>query len=260
MPNKMKAFSTFDMTLLLFCFLSVSKAQSNFTDDAKSSFKFRFVQGYALRTGLNLTDKSQPISPLQLLNTPKKNGIDWAKSQEWLDEAIEGYETLMDEKELAEVTIKGNTEEMLHFAADKVWERTGGAFVDEVSSLIGTVSGAFAGEYLGGLTGIAFGIFFPEIEVPLVIGGVFMGSNLGRAIGLVGGKVIGDIVNELIEHEIIEPASDQVMNEILGEWFIDQSNSTNVTCRSDICGKGSRENSCKCEPCSGKLEYQDLSG
>jgi len=195
-----------------------------------------------------------------LLTTSKKNSIDWEKSQEWLNEAIEGYKTLMDEKELAEVTIEGNTEEMLHFAADKIWERTGGAFVDEVSSLIGTVSGAFAGEYLGGLTGIAFGIFFPEIEVPLVIGGVFLGSNLGRAIGLVGGKVIGDMVNELIEHEIIEPASDQVMNEILDEWFMDQSNSTNVTCRSDICGKGNRENSCKCEPCAGKLEYQDLSG
>ena len=94
-----------------------------------------------------------------MLTTSKKNSIDWEKSQEWLNEAIEGYKTLMDEKELAEVTIEGNTEEMLHFAADKIWERTGGAFVDEVSSLIGTVSGAFAGEYLGGLTGIAFGIF-----------------------------------------------------------------------------------------------------
>ncbi len=108
--------------------------------------------------------------------------------------------------------------------------------------------------------GVGFGIFFPEIEVPLVIGGVFLGSNLGKAIGLVGGKVIGDLVNELIEHEIIDPASDQVMNEILGKWFMDQSTSKNVTCRSDICGKGSQEKSCECQPCSGNLEYQDFSG
>ena len=59
MPNKMKAWwiSMSNMVLLLFCYLSVSNAQSNFIDDAKSHFKIRFVEGYALRTGLNLTEK-----------------------------------------------------------------------------------------------------------------------------------------------------------------------------------------------------------
>ena len=81
----------FNIALLIFCFvlLSNANAQSNFTDDAKSSFKDRFVQSYALRTGLNVTNASQSDSP-HLLFTNKKemNGIGWEKSQEWLDEAI----------------------------------------------------------------------------------------------------------------------------------------------------------------------------
>jgi len=114
------------IALLLLCFLSVSKAdeQSDFTDGAKSSFKARFVQSYSLRTGLNATNASLSNSPQQ------KNGFGSAKSQEWLDKAIEDYKTLMEEKKLSEVAIEGETQEMVHFAADEIWERTGGAFVD----------------------------------------------------------------------------------------------------------------------------------
>ena len=83
------------------------------------------------------------------------------------DERADPSQLLMDA--VAEVRL-GTTEEAIEFAANEVWERTGGVLVEKVMEKLGAAGGEAAGKYLGGEIGLVIGVLCPEIAVPVVLG------------------------------------------------------------------------------------------
>ena len=98
----------------------------------------------------------------------------------------------------------------IDFAANKIWEATGGALIDHAGKAIGADIGADIGFYIGGAIGGAIGFFCPAAEIPLVEGGEFLGERLGAYLGGKAGKTAADVTNKFIEKKVIDPSAEHV--------------------------------------------------
>jgi hypothetical protein len=227
---------------------------------AKTYFVDNYVRAYALRTLPNASKHSSSTTTTPTTNTSPFVGIDWNAAEEKLNQAFEMYEKAEKDGKLAKITIEGNALDAVKFAANEVWERTGGKLVQVGLETLGEAAGAGCGRYLGGTAGLALGILFPEIEVPIVIGGVFVGSKFGQVLGLFAGKVAAKIANEWLEDEIIDPQVESLLLTALNTTMLEDSRSPDSTCDSNMCkSNGVYQKSCKCESC-GRGEYQDETG